>query len=474
MKNKFLKAILSLMLVSTAFVGCVNDDDYSVPQIECNETNASANLTIAQLKAAVTPTATLYTASDTIEARIVSSDKGGNFYKLIYMNSLDGSIGFSVAVNQTSNYEQYNVGRKVYVSLKGLYVQLRNSTIQIGALYNGNVGQIAATDVRKHIIRSCDVVEESTLVQEMELANAINNDNIGKLIELTGKETGVQFVDASLGQTYYNAANVIGSETNHIITDPSNSANPTLIFRTGSFAEYAGLAVSPNSGKIRGILTKFNNDFQFVARYETDIKLTEDRIGELPVNPEPEPEPEPEPVGTLLFAGGDFENWSTFIGGINSQFGLKPYAVESAGNGINGSIALHLSGTPTANDYVFTAKAPAGLPANPTKITFWVKGTSGKSLSLNVNRATSGFEAFNVGDLGTSAVTINKNPELNPTSGSGANQYVGVINTNNQWVKITLNVADMSVMTTAGSDFFSLKVGRDVAYDLYLDNFEIE
>lgn len=472
MKNKFLKAILSLMLVSTVFVGCVNDDDYSVPQIVCEETDVVSNFTVEQLKAAVTPTATLYTQEHVIEARIVSSDKGGNFYKVIYMTSLDGSIGFSVAVNQTSNYEQYNVGRKVFVSLKGLYVQLRNNTIQIGALYNGNVGQIAATDVRKHIIRSCDVVEESALVQEMELANAINNDNIGKLIELTGKESGIQFVDASLGQTYYNPSNVVGSETNHIITDPSNTASPTLIFRTGSFAEYAGITVSPKSGKIRGILTKFNNDFQFVARYETDIKLTEDRIGELPVDPEPEPEPEP--VGTLLFAGGDFENWATFMGGINSQFGLKPYAIESAGNGVGGSVAMHLSGTPTANDYVFTAKAPAGLPANPTKITFWVKGTSGKSLSLNVNRSTAGFEAYNVGDLGASSVTINKNPELNPSSGSGANQYVGVINTNNQWVKITLNIADMSVMTTAGSDMFSLKVGKDVAYDLYLDNFEIE
>lgn len=474
MKNKFFKAILSLILVSTAFVGCVNDDDYSVPQIECDETDVVSNFTLANLKAAVTPTATLYTQEHVIEARIVSSDKGGNFYKVIYMNSMDGSIGFSVAVNQTSNYEQYNVGRKVFVSLKGLYVQLRNNTIQIGALYNGNVGQIAATEVKKHIIRSCDVVEESELVQEMKLSDAINNDNIGKLIELTGNTTGVQFVDASLGQNYYNPANVVGSETNHHIIDPSNTTSQTLIFRTGSFAEYAGRAVSPNSGKIRGILTKFNNDFQFVSRFETDIKLTEDRIGELPVDPEPEPEPEPEPVGTLLFAGGDFENWATFMGGINSQFGLKPYAVESAGNGIGGGVAMQIVGTPPGNDYVFTAKAPAGLPANPTKITFWVKGAAGKSLSLNVNRATTGFEAFNVGDLATSAVTINKNPELNPTSGSGANQYVGVINTNNQWVKITLNIADMAMMTTAGSDMFSLKVGRDVAYDIYLDNFEIE
>ena len=478
MKNKILKSILGLTLSSMLFVGCVNDDDYSVPQIECDETTEVANLTIADLKASATTTATQYQNDDIIEGVIVSTDRGGNFYKLIYVNSVRfdeetqkevyGEYAFSIAVNQTNTWQQYNVGRKIYVHLKGLYVQLRNNTLQIGALYNGNVGQIADADFAKYVTRSCKVVSEDLLIQEMSLTDAVKDENLGKLIKL--KE--VQFAETSLGQNYYNPANVVGGETNHKIVDLSPT---TLIFRTGSYAEYAYLPVSENSGDIIGVLTKYNQDFQFVSRLKSDIILANDgRLIEEPVEPGEPGEPGEPSNGVLLFNGGDFENWATFMGAINSQFGLKPYAVQAVGAGITGSNALHLSGTPTGNDYVFTAKAPAGLPANPTKITFWVKGTAGKSLSLNVNRSTSGFEAFNVGVLGSTAVTIDKNPELNPSSGSGANQYVGAINTNNQWVKVTLNISDMSIMATEGSDFFSLKVGKDVAYDLYLDNFMIE
>src|SRR5690606_36938565 len=108
-----------------------------------------------------------------------------------------------------------------------------------------------------------------------------------------------------------------------------------------SFAEYAGSPVSSNSGKIRGILTKFGSTFQFVARYSTDINLTEERIGG-PVDPVDPVDPIEPGEGSLLFAGGDFEDYATFLASLNS-FGLKPYATESTGNGTNASTALHIN-----------------------------------------------------------------------------------------------------------------------------------
>ncbi len=473
MKNNFLKTIFGLTLTSMLFVGCVNDDDYSVPQIECEESLVTANFSVADLKAAATTTATLYTEDHIIEGRIVSSDRGGNFYKVMYLTSWasaetaenEPEIGFSIAVNQTNNWQQYNVGRKVLVKLQGLYVQVRNNTLQIGALYNGNVGQITPADFRKHIVRTCDVVAESELVRPMSLTEAKNDNNIGKLVELTD----VQFADSALGQNYYNSENVVGGETNHLLTDATDI---TMIFRTSSFANYAYKPVSEKSGKIIGILTKFNTDFQFVSRYETDIQLTEPRIGEEPVEPE---EPE-EPTGELLFAGSDFEDYATFLASIDATFGIKPYASQGIGTGIDGSNSLHLNGTPSANDYVFTALAPEGVPTNATKITFWVKGTSSaKSLSLNVYRSIGGYDVFNVGDLASSAVTLNKAAlQPNGTPPNGTNSYAGTINTANQWVKITLNIADVELSTTVGQSLFAIKTGSGSVYDLHIDNITIE
>lgn len=271
MKTRFLKSILFLAFPAMMLTSCVNDDDYSVPNLVCNEPNLTVTKTVAEIRATATATATQYTADDIIEGRVVSSDRGGNFYKVIYLNSLDGTQSFSVAVNQTDTWQEYGVGRKVYIKLKNLYVQIRSNTLQIGALYNNNVGQIPVTEYTKHLIKSCDNVNEEELVNHISLAD-VSDAYIGKLVEIDG----IQFNNAALGQNFYNPANVVGSETNHYLMDALGST--PLIFRTGSFAEYGGQPVPNYSGKIRGVLTKFNTDLQFVSRYSSDIQLTEDRF----------------------------------------------------------------------------------------------------------------------------------------------------------------------------------------------------
>jgi len=273
MKANFLKPIFFAALTAGILTSCVNDDDYAVPTLECVDQDITVTKTVQEIKTQATGAATLYTNDDIIEGVVVSSDKGGNFYKTLYVNSLDGEIGFNVQVNQADLFSDYGVGRKVFIKLKGLYVQVRSNTLQIGALYNGNVGQIPTELYKNHIIRSCEVIAEETLVNSISLAD-VDDSYIGKLIEFDA----VQFTDASLNQTFYNPANLdAGGQTLTYIT---NSAQETikLPFRTGSFADYSGTQVPNKSGKIRGVLTKFNTTYQFVSRYGTDINLTADRI----------------------------------------------------------------------------------------------------------------------------------------------------------------------------------------------------
>ena len=286
MKTNFVKSILFLAMAAGTLTGCVNDDDYSVPQLECDEPNIAATKTVQEIYDAATPAATLYEGDDIIEAVVVSSDKGGNFYKTLYLNNIvtngsgelaAGDIGFSVQVNQADLFTDYNVGRRVFINLNGLYTQIRSNTLQIGALYNGNIGQIATTEYQDHIMRSCTIIPEENLIKPVANLDAIDDSYIGKLIKL---ET-VQFSDASLGQTYYNADNVDGGgqTLTYIVDTEGNSGEGevSLPFRTSSFADYAGTEVSSNSGSIIGILTKFNTTYQFVSRYEEDIMLTEER-----------------------------------------------------------------------------------------------------------------------------------------------------------------------------------------------------
>lgn len=198
---------------------------------------------------------------------------------------------------------------------------------------------------------------------------------------------------------------------------------------------------------------------------ETTITLTAEGMNDLTfavqqaakeVTPEPEPE-QPK----LLFPGGDFENWDAFISNLN-KFGLKNYATQADG-GRTGK-AMLIKGTPKGNDYVFTTKAIEGGPTSGKAITFYVKGTGGKSLSLNVYTSDGKYKAYN---LGTIDGTSDANLEV-----AANNQYTGTIDTKGEWVKVTLNISGLDLSTSG--NFFALKVGKEVAYDLMIDDFTIE
>lgn len=180
------------------------------------------------------------------------------------------------------------------------------------------------------------------------------------------------------------------------------------------------------------------------------------------------------PVANLLFPGSDFNDWSGFVAALSTH-GLKgAYTMESSDGGRNGSGALHLNGTPTANEYVFTGLVPAGgFSTTPSKIVLYIKGTAGKSLSLNVYKANgTNYEVFNLGTYTTEAVLDKAAP--NGTTGNGTNSYTGTINTGGNWMKVTLNLSDVDICTTAGESVFSLKVGKEVVYDLYVDDITFE
>lgn len=469
MKNRFLKNIFYSLFFVGVLTSCANDD-FDAPNIACNDTTngAVATITGTEVYAMASSVLKQFPAEGPelyLEAYVTSSDRGGNFFKVVSMETADGK-GMSVSVDLYNTYNKgYQIGRKLLIKLNGLYYIINHNSLSIGELYVNpssgaqNTGRIAERNLPNHIFFTCDFKAEADLINEVTIEQAKNNNYINRLLKV--KE--VQFEEVNV--PYYDANNTIGGSTNRNLTNVNNS---TLIFRTGSYADYAGNIIPNKSGYVVGVMTKYNSDFQFVARDRHDIVLDQLPLSELP---QPEPEIPSDPTN-LFFTGADFEDWSSFTTSVNS-FGLK-YSTQGVGTGVNNGNSLHISGTPTGNDYLFTilAAAKGNIPANPTKITLWVKGTSAKSLSFNVYRPTSGYEVFNVDALTTIPKVLSK-ATINSETGNGTNGYIGVINTNNQWVKITLDISDVQLNLASG-DLIALKVGKDAAYDLHIDNIEIE
>ena len=179
---------------------------------------------------------------------------------------------------------------------------------------------------------------------------------------------------------------------------------------------------------------------------------------------------------TAAFNGSDFETWSDFTNSITS-FGIKSYATQGLTKGYNGTSSLNITGTPTGNDYVFTVKpTAASYPSSIGSITFWVKGTSGKSLSFNVYMANgTNYNVFNLKDFTTSATITPTAIQTSGNVGNGSNDYIGVIDTGGAWQKVTLDMSTITSVNVADNtkNFFALKVGKDVSYSLDIDDVQI-
>lgn len=270
MKTIFYKSTLFAVIAAGMFTSCVNDDDYSTPSLECEETTLVKTMEPQDVPA--TASVQPFEGLGVIEAYVTSSDLGGNFYKSISFQTLDGSFGFSVPVDKINYFAEYEPGRKVLIDLTGTYTDIKYGSMRIGALYEGQVGRLSVTESDNVLNRSCTIVSEEELVQDLTIPQALSDARINTLIELQN----VQFTEDAVGGTYYDESNVLGGATNLYLEDENGN---TVIFRTSSFAGYAGSTVPAGSGTVRGVLTKFNDDYQFVARTESDIQLDQPRIG---------------------------------------------------------------------------------------------------------------------------------------------------------------------------------------------------
>jgi hypothetical protein len=285
MKTNFLKLSILTLFTASIFTSCVKDDDFDIPNFKCNEVNITANKTVADVYALAGTTIQQYPevigGDDYLEAYVVSSDRGGNFFKSISLQTVPTQanpqpIGFSVPVDVVSLSNIFEVGRKVYVKLDRRYFNITNGSLIIGEIFIGStgtvsVGRISPFDYGNVLFRSCEVKPEADLVRTLTVNEAKQDVNLNTLIELDG----VQFVDAAVGKTYYDPNAVVGGATNHLLTDAEGS---TVIFRTSSFATYAGQVVPGENGKVRGVMTKFGNDYQFIARTFNDIQLNNPRL----------------------------------------------------------------------------------------------------------------------------------------------------------------------------------------------------
>jgi len=271
MINKFLNSFIVLLIL--LFCNCNNETE--APKLECTQPDLAVNKTVEKIHEVSGTTAKQYVYNDIIEAYVVSSDEGGNFFKTISFQTLAKerfpAIGFSIPVDASNTYIDYRVGNKVYVKLKNQFTDLYYGGLRIGSLYVSNagdptIGRISQNEYKNVLNASCTMIDEERLVLPLTIEEALKDNKLNTLIELRD----VEFTEAAIGRHYFEENNNIGGSTNWNLRDKTGNQ---IIFRTSSYASFADHLVPEGSGKVRGILTKFGSDYQMMVRSDKDVKM---------------------------------------------------------------------------------------------------------------------------------------------------------------------------------------------------------
>lgn len=275
MKNRYLNSFFGSL--PFLFYSC--NTEVEIPKLGCTQPNLTVNQTVEKVNTISGSTPKLYSFDDVIEAYVVSTDEGGNFFKSISFQTLKTdkapAIGFSIPVDVSNSYIDFRVGNKVYIKLKNQFTDIYYGALRVGSLYVSNagdptIGRVSQNDYKNVLNASCSVIDEEQLVQQISIEEALNESKLNTLIELKD----VQFTEAAIGRHYFEESNNVGGATNWNLSDKTGNQ---IIFRTSSYAAFAGGSVPEGSGKIRGILTKFGTDYQLMIRVESDVVMSGNR-----------------------------------------------------------------------------------------------------------------------------------------------------------------------------------------------------
>lgn len=300
MKKNKRTAIVWALVVSISFITCVEDGSFTVPESLGNEENEALSKvldsitagtlqlkTIQQLKELyITGNDPLEIVSDiVVKGYVISSDKSGNFYKEFYMQDApeNPTAGIKVALNLSNSYNKFNIGREIYIRLKGLYVGETNSgdgNITIGGKVSvtdlNEIENITTNQISNHIFRTETTKE---IVPKLIDFAGINETNIGTFVVLENV-----FFDAKLaGKSYVDPKEDF--DTQRKVQTCLGLGYDDLLLETSSFSRFSSETLPEKAGTIKAIVSKdFSGDLIVLVLNDTnDVAMNDERCIPLPI-----------------------------------------------------------------------------------------------------------------------------------------------------------------------------------------------
>ena len=272
---KTLRYISIIAISLIAFSSCMNK--FEMPDLTTppygNNNIGEANTTIEELKTKFESTissngSNMITGNIVIEGVVVANDATGNVYKQIVINDTTGAI--VIGVDDVGLYATMTIGQRIRILCDSLYIGGYGKMGQIGGLYGGSIGRMNKVIFQKHarIIGTPDATQEEmvpTVVDESFFTNT-NKNKLAKFIRLEN----VEITEADGKATWApeelkNSSNVV---ERHVQMGKTN-----IVMRISTYADFANSTIPAGKLNMNGVLTRFNDYWQFMLSSTEDIEI---------------------------------------------------------------------------------------------------------------------------------------------------------------------------------------------------------
>ena len=271
-----MKAIkyLTILALSLFATSCMNEFDkplFSEAPFGNNEIGAATH-TIAQLKEKYKSTITgnsvqQITEEIVIEGVVVANDESGNVYKQFIINDATGAM--VIGVNDVGLYAMVPKGQRVRIACKDLYIGGYGKMAQIGGLYNGKVGRMNRYIYPQHVrlIGIPDPTQPEMQPQVID-DSFFTNENKNTLAKFVRLEN-VSITEANGTETW---APEEKKNSSNVVERNIKMGNTKVVLRMSTYADFANEAIPTGNLNINGVMTRYNDYWQFVISHTTDIE----------------------------------------------------------------------------------------------------------------------------------------------------------------------------------------------------------
>lgn len=263
--NRILAAIIALVFIA-GMSSCVKDN-FDAPPTGGKDPDIAVNFRIDSLKSRYTGSPTPITEDLVISAIVTADDKSGNFYKQIIIQDTSG--GIALLLEGSNAFNDFPIGRRIFIKLKGLYITQYKGLYQIAAaiLPDGSTDGIPTALYDRYILKGSYFHKVAPKVVTIRDLNA-NLQNT--LIELQG----VEFANGDAGQPYAN-----GYTKTSLSRTVKNCSGGTIETYNSGYSLFANQLTPTGKGTMVAIYSVYNTTGQLLIRDPSDLHMDSTRCG---------------------------------------------------------------------------------------------------------------------------------------------------------------------------------------------------